>query len=149
MYELIKQKLQFKKKSYPLSRKKLFSKQPYKLELIKELQKTKKPISIYKTAEFIDLCAGPHVKSTSEIDPNSFKLTKIAGAYWKGDEKNPMLTRIYGMAFDTKKELDDYLKIQAEIEKEIIANWAKNWIYFLFAILRRARFLASKRNDYS
>ena len=118
MYELIKQKLQFKKEIIsPVAAKKLFSKQPYKLELIKELQKTKKPISIYKTAEFIDLCAGPHVKSTSEIDPNSFKLTKIAGAYWKGDEKNPMLTRIYGMAFDTKKELDDYLKIQAEIEK--------------------------------
>ena len=116
--ELIKQNLQFKKEIITFAEaKKTFANQPYKLELIKELQKTKKPISIYKTAEFIDLCAGPHVESTFEIDPNAFKLTKIAGAYWKGDEKNPMLTRIYGVAFSSKKELDDYLKIQAEIEK--------------------------------
>ncbi len=124
MRELIKQNLVFKKENIaPLAAKKLFAKQPYKLELIKELQKSKKPIIIYKTVEnqsktknlkpktlFVDLCAGPHVKNTKEINPDAFKLTKIAGAYWKGDEKNPMLTRIYGVAFETKKELDDYLK---------------------------------------
>ena len=117
--ELIKQNLQFKKEIIsPIATKKILKNQPYKLELAKELQKTgKKPLTVYKTAEFTDLCVGPHIKSTSEIDPNAFKLTKIAGAYWKGDEKNPMLTRIYGMAFNTKKELDDYLKIQSEIEK--------------------------------
>lgn len=115
MLELIKQNLKFKKETIsPIASKKLFVKQPYKLELIKELQsasrRTKKPISIYKTGEFTDLCAGPHISSTKEINPDAFKLTKIAGAYWKGDEKNPMFTRIYGVAFDNKKELDEYLK---------------------------------------
>ncbi len=64
------------------------------------------------------ICApGPHIKSTKEITPDSFKLTRIAGAYWLGDEKNKMLTRIYGIAFKTKKELDDYLQKEAEAEK--------------------------------
>ncbi len=117
--ELIKQNLPFKKEIIsPAAAKKLFKNQSYKLKLIKDVQKTKKPISIYKTGgDFADLCAGPHIKSTSEINPDAFKLTKIAGAYWKGDEKNPMLTRIYGAAFNTKKELDDYLKLQEEAEK--------------------------------
>ncbi len=116
--ESIKQDLKFKKEVVsPAEVKKTFKNQQYKLELIKELQKTKKPISIYKTAEFADLCAGPHIKSTFEIDPNAFKLTKVAGAYWKGSEKNPMLTRIYGVAFGTKKELDEYLKMMELAEK--------------------------------
>jgi threonyl-tRNA synthetase len=72
---------------------------------------------VHYTNVFTDLCSGPHIKSTSEINPDAFKLTEIAGAYWKGDEKNPMLTRIYGVAFNTKKELDDYLRLQEEIEK--------------------------------
>jgi len=123
MRELIKQNLIFKKETISYAEaKKLFKDQPYKLELIKELQKNKKPITIYKTLEtvkgqrsiaksqFIDLCAGPHVKSTKEINPDAFKLTKIAGAYWRGNEKNKMLTRIYGVAFETKSELDEYLK---------------------------------------
>jgi len=130
MRELIKRSLIFKKETISYAEaKKLFKDQPYKLELIKELQKNKKPITIYKTFEtvksqksivksqFIDLCAGPHIKSTKEINPESFKLTKIAGAYWRGDEKNPMLTRIYGVAFETKKELDEYLKHLEEAEK--------------------------------
>src|SRR3990167_6441670 len=102
--ELIKQNLQFKKESLsPAEAKKLFTKQPYKLELKKEIQKTKKPILIYKTGDnFIDLCAGPHINSTKEINPEAFKLTKIAGAYWRGNEKNTMLTRVYGRAFETK-----------------------------------------------
>jgi threonyl-tRNA synthetase len=132
MRELIKKDLKFKKEIISSSEaKKIFKNQPYKLELIKEIQKSKKLISIYKTGDdfktpksyilnskfFIDLCAGPHIKSTKEINPDSFKLTKIAGAYWKGDEKNPMLTRIYGAAFNNKKELDNYLKLQEEAEK--------------------------------
>src|SRR3989344_8819684 len=106
MRELIKQNLQFKKEIIStVAVKKLFKNQPYKLELAKELQKTgKKPLTVYKTAKFSDLCVGPHIKSTSEIDPNAFKLTKLAGAYWRGSEKNPMLTRIYGAAFETRNE---------------------------------------------
>ncbi len=129
--ELIKQGLIFKKEkiAYPTA-KKLFSDQPYKSELIEELHKNKKSISTYaarlprksasnqrESAVFIDLCAGPHIKSTSEIEPDSFKLLKTAGAYWRGSEKNRMLTRIYGAAFETEKELADYLKLQEEIAK--------------------------------
>jgi threonyl-tRNA synthetase len=66
---------------------------------------------------FTDLCRGGHVKNTKEIDASAFKLDRIAGAYWKGDEKNPQLQRIYGLAFGTKKELDGYLKLRAEAEK--------------------------------
>lgn len=117
MKGLIKENIKFQKKI--ISKKeaqKIFKEQPYKLELIKELTKDKL-VSIYQTNNFTDLCQGPHLKSTKEINSEAFKLTKIAGAYWKGDEKNKMLTRIYGLAFETKKELESYLFLQAEAEK--------------------------------
>jgi len=119
MRQLIAKKLDFtSEKITALKAKKLFSGQKFKLELIKELQKDKSPISIYKTGEiFTDLCKGPHVANTSEINMEGFKLTHIAGAYWKGSEKNPMLTRIYGLAFANKKELDDHLKMLEEAKK--------------------------------
>jgi len=128
MLELIAQDLKFIKKNITTAEaKKIFSakggsalggkNQPYKLELIKELIKNKKSITIYKSGDFTDLCAGPHVKSTKEINPEGFKLVKTAGAYWRGSEKNKMLTRIYGLAFETKKDLEDYLKLQEEAEK--------------------------------
>lgn len=116
MRELIKEDILFNRKSITkISAKKIFSKQPYKLELIKELPGSK--VSIYESGKFIDLCKGPHVKSTKEIPLGSFKLTRIAGAYWRGSEKNKMLTRIYGVAFNTKGELDRHLKFQEEAEK--------------------------------
>ncbi len=116
MKELVLQDQKFVKKNITkLVAKKLFKDQTYKLELIKDLPG--KTVSIYTTGEFIDLCKGPHVKSTKEINPKAFKLTKIAGAYWKGNEKNKMLTRIYGLAFNTEKELQDYIKMQEEAEK--------------------------------
>ncbi len=118
MRELIKKNLKFEKQIIlSAEAKKIFKDQPYKLELIKELIKIKSPITIYQSGEFTDLCKGPHIKSTAEINPDAFKLTKIAGAYWRGDEKNKMLTRIYGVAFSTKKELEDYLKMLEEAEK--------------------------------
>jgi threonyl-tRNA synthetase len=92
---------------------KLFSEQPYKLELIKELPD--KTVTIYRQGSFIDLCRGPHVNSTSAV--KAFKLTGIAGAYWRGDEKRPMLQRIYGVVFGTQAELDDYLSRLAEAAK--------------------------------
>ncbi|MFA6193928.1 MAG: threonine--tRNA ligase [Parcubacteria group bacterium] len=95
-------------------------KQPYKIELIKDIKKgnpKSKTVSAYKTGNFIDLCAGPHIDSTGEISPKAFKLTKISGAYWKGDERNKMLQRIYGVAFATDKELRQYLAMMAEAEK--------------------------------
>ena len=116
MKELIKERIVFKKKIIKKDEaEKIFKDQPYKLELIKEIEGDS--VSIYESGKFVDLCSGPHVKSTKEIDPEAFKLVKIAGAYWKGNEKNPMLTRIYGIAFESKEELENYLKIQEEIEK--------------------------------
>ncbi len=116
MKHIIRQNLTFKKHNISKTEaKKIFKDQPYKLELIKDL--SGKTVSIYQNGDFVDLCAGPHVKSMKEINPNAFKLTKIAGAYWKGNEKNPMLTRIYGVTFETKKELDEYLKNVEEAEK--------------------------------
>ncbi len=98
--------------------KKMFADQPYKMELIADLIKDGATLSVYKTGEkFTDLCAGPHVENTSEIDADGFELTKIAGAYWRGSEKNKMLTRIYGVAFETGAELDAYNIQQAEAIK--------------------------------
>lgn len=116
MREILKQNLSFKRKLVSKNdAKKLFKNQPYKLELIKDLDS--KNATIYISGDFTDLCKGPHIKSTKEINPDAFKLTKIAGAYWRGDEKNPMLQRIYGIAFNTKGELDAYLKQIEEAEK--------------------------------
>jgi threonyl-tRNA synthetase len=92
---------------------KLFAAQPYKLELIDEIADTS--VTIYRQGSFTDLCRGPHLASTGEV--KAFKLTHAAGAYWRGDEKRPMLQRIYGVAFPSQKELDDYLSLQAEAAK--------------------------------
>ncbi len=117
--ELIKENIKFEQHDVTFAKALAFyKKDKYKTELIKDLKKKgEKNVSFYKSGDFDNLCAGPHVKSTKEIDPMSFKLTKTAGAYWKGNEKNEMLTRIYGLAFETEKELMDYLKIQEEAEK--------------------------------
>lgn len=88
----------------------LFAQQPYKLELISELPEEQ--VTIYRQGNFTDMCRGPHVKYTGSI--KAFKLMSIAGAYWRGSEKNPMLQRIYAVAFNTQKELEEYL---AKIEE--------------------------------
>lgn len=116
MRDLLKKDIKFKKKIvFKAEARKLFKNQPYKLELIEEMKD--KNVSIYESGKFVDLCKGPHVKSTKEISPDAFKLTRIAGAYWRGSESNPMLTRIYGVAFKTKKELENFLKKEKEAEK--------------------------------
>lgn len=93
----------------------LFSKRgdSYKCEIIETIPDEK--VSIFSNGPFIDLCRGPHVQNTNEI--KGFKLTNVAGAYWRGNEHNPMLQRIYGVAFSTQKELDDYLKQLEEAKK--------------------------------
>ena len=83
----------------------LFAEQPYKLELIDGIEGD--AVSLYQHGSFVDLCEGPHVGRTGEV--GAFKLTNVAGAYWRGDEKRPMLQRIYGALFETQEELDDYL----------------------------------------
>lgn len=116
MKEIIAQDIIFEQKEVSKKEaKSLFKGQPYKMELIDELEG--ETVSIYTTKDFVDLCKGPHIAGTKEINPEAFKLQKLAGAYWRGDEKNPMLTRIYGLAFETKKELEDYLKMLEEAEK--------------------------------
>lgn len=100
---------------------KIFKDNPYKLEWIEDIKKRGQIASVYwigepgKEGSFVDLCSGPHVESTGKIGP--FKLLSIAGAYWHGDEKNKMLTRIYGTAFNTQEELDHYLWQREEAEK--------------------------------
>ena len=116
MREVIKKGFIFEQKQ--ISKKEaeqLFSGQPYKLELLNEIEEEK--VSTYKTKNFTDLCSGPHIASSKEIPFDGFKLDKIAGAYWRGSEKNPMLTRIYGLAFESKKELDNFLKMREEAAK--------------------------------
>lgn len=88
--------------------------EPYKLELIDAIPSGEK-ITIYTQGEWYDICRGPHLRSTSMV--KAFKLTKLAGAYWHGDEKNKMLTRIYGVAFDSKQKLDEYFVRLEEAEK--------------------------------
>ena len=108
--------------------KKVFKDQPFKLELIEGLEAGKededgnpledKPeISLYTSGTFVDLCRGPHVASTSEINPQAIKLMSVAGAYWRGDEKRPMLQRIYGTAWSKPDELKDYLWRVEEAKK--------------------------------
>src|SRR5438046_138715 len=86
----------------------------YKIDIIENIPANEK-ISLYRSGDFIDLCAGPHVMRTGNI--GAFKLTNVASAYYKGDEKNPQLQRIYGTAFKTKKELDDYFAMLEEAKK--------------------------------
>jgi threonyl-tRNA synthetase len=95
---------------------KLFQDQPFKLELLAELPEAEE-ISTYTQGAFTDLCRGPHVESTKELDPEAFKLMSVAGAYWRGDEKRPMLQRIYGVAFDDAAGLKAHLDFLAEVEK--------------------------------
>ncbi|MGB9911079.1 MAG: threonine--tRNA ligase [Microgenomates group bacterium] len=117
MKKIIEANLPIKKQVISLdSARKLFKDNPYKQEWLDEIEKKGEKPTVYWTGdEFVDLCAGPHVKSTGEIGP--FKLLSIAGAYWRGDEKNKMLTRIYGTCFPTQKELDHYLWQLEEAKK--------------------------------
>src|SRR3989338_509991 len=96
--------------------KKLFADNPYKLELIDEYAAD--GLTTYTSGTYADLCRGGHTENPAkEIKPDSFKLTHLAGAYWRGSEKNAMLTRIYGLAFDTKQELEDHLAMLDEAKK--------------------------------
>ncbi|MFH1778222.1 MAG: threonine--tRNA ligase [Candidatus Omnitrophota bacterium] len=116
MREIITQKLKFEKKVLSKTEAVEFFKQQnedYKIELINEIPEEE--VSVYINANFTDLCRGPHLDNTGEV--KAFKLLSVAGAYWRGSEKNKMLQRIYGTAFFTAQELDNYLQIQEEIKK--------------------------------
>jgi len=121
--KIAKLNLPFTKELWPVKKAVSFyqkEKQPFKVAIAKDLVKEKKltKLGIVKTGDvLVDLCRGGHVKNTSELPLDAFRLTRVAGAYWRGDEKNPMLTRIYGVAFGTKQELDKYLLLQEEAKK--------------------------------
>ncbi len=119
MREIIEQNLQFTRiETSPQQARERFLHQPFKLQLIDELEAQQTPITLYATGDvFVDLCKGGHVEKTHEIPIHGFALTHIAGAYWKGSEKNAMLTRIYGLAFASQKELDNFRTQQEEAKK--------------------------------
>ncbi|MEI6280708.1 MAG: threonine--tRNA ligase [bacterium] len=110
-----------------------FFKNEYKAELINEIAGRGEKITTYTCGGFTDLCRGGHLEHPAkEIDPESFKLDRVAGAYWRGDEKNKMLTRIYGLAFETKEELDAYLIQREEAEKRDHRELGKKLQLFAF-----------------
>jgi len=114
--------------------KKIFRNQPYKLELLEEFKKQKKPLTIYRTLYgqkevFVDLCAGPHVASTKIIDKESFKLEKLAGAYWKGDEKMRCSPEFTGWRFIPKKNLTIIYTCLRNQKNAIIELSVNKWIF--------------------
>jgi len=137
MAYLIKQNLKFARAESPITeavKKEQLAGASYKAELITDLgAKGESIVSYYTVGKFTDLCRGPHINNTNQIKSGSYKLNKVAGAYWRGDEKNKMLTRIYGLAFDTKKELDSYLHQMEEAEKRDHRKLGKELDLFVFS----------------
>ena len=129
MRQIVQGKHEFKKQVISADEaRQIFKDQPYKIELIEGLEKggfdeygnplkEKPEISIYQHDTFVDLCRGPHVQNTKEVKQDAFKLMSIAGAYWRGDEKNKMLQRIYGTAWENAQQLKDYLHQLEEAKK--------------------------------
>ena len=121
----------------------LFADQPYKLDLIAGLEQggadeygnetgAKPVISTYRQDTFEDLCRGPHVEHTGQVPPDAFKLMSVAGAYWRGDEHNPMLQRIYGTAWRNKKELNEHLTLLEEAKKRDHRKLGRELEIFIF-----------------
>lgn len=163
MKSIVSQNLDFKKENISEAEaKELFKDNKYKLELIDLALASDNPnLTLYKTGTdanaWADLCEGPHIDNTKEILEGSFKLTKIAGAYFRGDEKREMLTRIYGIAFNTKQELEDYEKQIEEAKKRDHRILGKELGLFIFSDLvgpglplwtPKGTFIRNKVNDF-
>ena len=144
MRQIVQGKHEFKKTVLSAEEaKKIFADQPYKLELIEGLEKggfdeygnpldEKPEISIYQHDSFTDLCRGPHVESTKEIRQDAFKLMSVAGAYWRGDENNKQLQRIYGTAWENKEQLKEYLHQLEEAKKRDHRKLGRELEIFIF-----------------
>ncbi len=134
MREKVKGWKQFERKEVtPEEAKKEFAWNEYKTELIEEFSKDGKTLTFYTVGDFVDLCKGGHVESPAkEIPSGSWKLDRVAGAYWRGDEKNKMLTRIYGLAFETREALEAYTKQREEAEKRDHKKLGKELGLFMF-----------------
>lgn len=136
MRKLVNKKLPMEGRAITKSEgEKIFADQPFKLELLSEYAAAEKTLTAYTVGEFTDLCKGGHAENTSDIDPDSFTLARIAGAYWRGDEKNPMLTRIYGLAFETGAELTEHLRMLEEAKKRDHRKLGKELGLFVFSDL--------------
>lgn len=137
MKKLISNNIDFEQENVSLSSaRELFKDQLYKLEIIDDIEKDgKNEVSIYKSGEFTDLCNGPHISLTNELDIDAFKLERVAGVYWKNNESNKQLQRIYGVAFDSKMELDEYLKNLEEAKKRDHRKLGKELDLFVFSDL--------------
>jgi len=157
MQKMISQNVDFHKENWPIEKAiEYFSgkKQDFKVELLKDLRDkgttavadtgdadlanpgTKiSEVTVYKTGDFVDLCRGPHVENTKEIDPKAFDLVKLSGAYWRGNDKNPQMQRIYGVAFTTEDELTKYKDILLEAEKRDHRKLGKELDLFVFSEL--------------
>ena len=133
MKELIKTWESFEKKILTKDEAlKMFAGNVYKEELINGIAEKGEEITIYTSGQFSDLCRGGHVNNMKEIKDGSFKVDRVAGAYWRGDEKNKMLTRVYGLAFETKEELEAYLLQQEEAKKRDHRELGKKLELFTF-----------------
>ncbi|MGA7195206.1 MAG: threonine--tRNA ligase [Anaerolineales bacterium] len=144
MRQIIAGKFEFEKKVVSADEaRKIFKDQPYKIELIEGLEKggfdeygnplkEKPEISIYQHDTFVDLCRGPHIQNTKELKPDAVKLMSVAGAYWRGDEHNKMLQRIYGTAWESKKDLENYLWQLEEAKKRDHRKLGKELEIFMF-----------------
>src|SRR5574341_1552237 len=144
MRQIIQGKDEFKKKVISAEEaREIFKDQPYKLELIDGLEKggldeygnplkEQPEISIYQHDSFVDLCRGSHVDNTKQIKPDAVKLMNVAGAYWRGDENNKMLQRVYGTAWENKKQLEDYLHQLEEAKKRDHRKLGKELEIFIF-----------------
>jgi threonyl-tRNA synthetase len=152
MREKVKQNLRFERSEMPLDDAAgLFAKmsQDFKVELLRDLKtrgttavadlgdsnlvgSSVNEVSVYKTGNFTDLCRGPHVQQTSEIDPDSFRLTRVSGAYWRGNQQREQMQRVYGVAFDTKKELEEYFVRLEEAQKRDHRKLGRELGLFMF-----------------
>ena len=124
MKKIVKENLKIERFELPRQEAlELMKEEPYKIELINDLPEGE-VISFYKQGDFTDLCAGPHVAYTSKV--KAYKLLSATGAYWRGNEKNKMLQRIYGTAFAKKDELEEYLTQLEEAKKRDQINWVES-----------------------
>jgi threonyl-tRNA synthetase len=152
MREKVKQNLRFERSEMPLEEAiGWFGKmsQDFKVELLRDLKtrgttavadlgdsnlvgSSVSEVSVYKTGNFTDLCRGPHVQETKEIDPESFRLTRVSGAYWRGNQEREQMQRVYGVAFDTKKELEEYFVRLEEAKKRDHRKLGRELGLFMF-----------------
>lgn len=139
MKSVIKKSLEFERVDMAIDEaleKEKKSGQVYKQELIEDLKKEgETSVSYYTVGDFEDLCRGPHVEKTSKIKPGTYKLTKLAGAYWRGDENNKMLTRIYGVGFESKDDLAKHLEMLKEAKERDHRKLGKEMDLFVFSDL--------------